>query len=332
MTQIIQPIFTPRQRSFQDDLGDAISNFGSAYMGAREKNLETQRQQALNQDKFATEMIMNKQKEQLRLTPQEKAFIDKKMGTLAQGPIAETLSAPGNAVKSPTEIEDEFSMYEPKKAAELRKKAKMDDLEYRTKQVNYDKAVKEAKGLGSDGTKEDKFKQNQYQAAGFATRAEQAEKDISGLPKDIGTSFSDSLSGKLPPIMAGLRSDDIKRYRQAQENFITAVLRKESGASINDSEFSRYSGMYFPQQGDGPKELQQKAVARMQAMASLKAEAGGAYNKVKSQLDTMAPTDYMKPAPTPGSAPSGQQQNTKPKTRIQDGHTYTLNEATGEYE
>jgi hypothetical protein len=82
----------------------------------------------------------------------------------------------------------------------------------------------------------------------------------------------------LPSFMGG-PNENQQAYTQAKENFITAVLRKESGASINPGEFNREERKYFPQAGEGEKIIKQKQRARELAIEAMKIQAGpGAKN------------------------------------------------------
>lgn len=69
-----------------------------------------------------------------------------------------------------------------------------------------------------------------------------------------------------------------QQVEQAQRDFINAVLRRESGASIEPSEFASAAKQYFPQPGDEkhPEVLRQKAAARRTAIEGMKAEFGDA--------------------------------------------------------
>jgi hypothetical protein len=77
-----------------------------------------------------------------------------------------------------------------------------------------------------------------------------------------------------PTATHALSSDKRNAYRSAVENFISATLRLESGASIAPSEFERQYRIYFPQAGAGPEEIEQKRKARELAISGLKSEAG----------------------------------------------------------
>ena len=96
---------------------------------------------------------------------------------------------------------------------------------------------------------------------------------ISGAPL-IGGVAAQSL-----PTWLGGDSDEQQQVKQAKTNFITAVLRKESGAVISDSEFDTEDKKYFPQVNDGPKTIKQKEDARNLAIQAMRIQAGpGAKN------------------------------------------------------
>lgn len=69
-------------------------------------------------------------------------------------------------------------------------------------------------------------------------------------------------------------SEDFKKYEQAKRNFINAVLRKESGAAIAESEFESANKQYFPQIGDTPDVIAQKAATRKQVTERMLSNAG----------------------------------------------------------
>jgi hypothetical protein len=57
-------------------------------------------------------------------------------------------------------------------------------------------------------------------------------------------------------------------------NFMSAVLRKESGAAISASEYDAEDRKYFPQPGDGADVKAQKQKARALAIDALRVQAG----------------------------------------------------------
>jgi len=143
-----------------------------------------------------------------------------------------------------------------------------------TERVGFPKA----KGTGK-GQKEPTA--NQYKAAGFGRRLEQAEKEFSALDKegyDRTTMEEAAASSWLVPEM--WKGGPTKRQSQAERNFVNAILRRESGAAISSSEFSSAEKQYFPRVGDTPQVLAQKKANRAQVLNALRAESAGAWERV----------------------------------------------------
>lgn len=123
---------------------------------------------------------------------------------------------------------------------------------------------------------------DQSKAALFGRRMEQAEAVINSL-SEAGfdpTTVDASLQGsKLYPNM--FRDKEVQKHGQAKDNFINAVLRRESGAAIAPSEYEMADRQYFPVNGDSTDVLQQKAENRALAIAAMKQEAGKAWDEIK---------------------------------------------------
>jgi hypothetical protein len=168
-----------------------------------------------------------------------------------------------------------------------------DPLESEYKRAQIAKLNAETKNVGKQGDPATtEFKQNQYAAAGFANRATQAESLLAGMKNDGFTPDWRPLDrfrpeAKLP--------QEVKKFNQIKKNFISAVLRKESGASIGEKEYGDADLMYFEQPGDGAEVIAQKDQARADAVASLKAEAGGAFEQVRAQRGIMGLVAGEKP-------------------------------------
>ena len=114
---------------------------------------------------------------------------------------------------------------------------------------------------------------DQNAARGFGKRVEAAEKafnDVKGKGYDR-SDLSSAAGAKLPNV---LRTDAAVQNEQAERNFINAVLRRESGAAISDSEFKSGETQYFPRAGDGEDTLKQKAENRRMVLEGMKKEAG----------------------------------------------------------
>jgi len=92
----------------------------------------------------------------------------------------------------------------------------------------------------------------------------------------IGTALGNVGAGVVNTLM----SDAQQKYQQAKINFMSAVLRKESGAVISDTEYANEDRKYFPQTGEGKGVLEQKRKARELAIEALRAQAGPGTAKI----------------------------------------------------
>jgi hypothetical protein len=98
--------------------------------------------------------------------------------------------------------------------------------------------------------------------------------------KSIADGVGTSLAGKIAsgiPLGNYVQSPEYQKYKQASSNFITALLRQESGAAISKTEFDRYDREYMPQPGDSREVLAQKTEARRVAIEGMKKGAGPGY-------------------------------------------------------
>jgi hypothetical protein len=77
-------------------------------------------------------------------------------------------------------------------------------------------------------------------------------------------------------LVNSLVSSDRQQARQAANEFLSAILRKDTGAAITQQEFDIYGPTYLPMPGDSPATLQQKALARQGALEGIRAGLGTA--------------------------------------------------------
>lgn len=114
----------------------------------------------------------------------------------------------------------------------------------------------------------------QSNAAGFADRIASAIPELDR----VSPARSAIVAEGFPLGLGAARvSDRDKRFFQAERSFINAVLRKESGAAIADSEFESARRQYIPQPGDGPEVLERKRIERQVALQNLSRASGPAY-------------------------------------------------------
>jgi hypothetical protein len=75
---------------------------------------------------------------------------------------------------------------------------------------------------------------------------------------------------------------------QARRDFVSAVLRKESGAAISASEYANEEKKYFPQLGDSDQVIKQKQNSRLKAIEGLKSQAGPSGVRQINQITSQA--------------------------------------------
>jgi len=136
----------------------------------------------------------------------------------------------------------------------------------------------------------EQFSQPQILSGGFATRMNTASQEIESILSDEdfkpGGIVQNIEEFGIPSMIANfMRSPDGQRYRQAQENWITANLRKESGAAIPTDEIEAERRKWYPVPGDSDEVIAQKARARQDAERSMKKASGGAYEDLEEQAD-----------------------------------------------
>lgn len=125
------------------------------------------------------------------------------------------------------------------------------------------------RAVGTNGTIDGKPQTNSQAVAGsYANRLLEAERILSVVNDEFAGDFA--FGGVLPN---QLKSDERQQFEQARRNFINAVLRRESGAVIAESEFENAEKQYFAQPGDSPEVLRQKAENRNTVINNFYAEA-----------------------------------------------------------
>ncbi len=128
-------------------------------------------------------------------------------------------------------------------------------------------------GLQIPNTKQPTDAQNS--ASGYATRVQQSGQILDQLESSIaGYNIIGFKAQQAAP--NNLKSSTIQQYEQAARNFINAVLRRESGAAIAQSEFDNAYQQYLPYPGDSQQVLIQKKQNRDAVLNSLKQASGSA--------------------------------------------------------
>ncbi len=89
---------------------------------------------------------------------------------------------------------------------------------------------------------------------------------------------------QVPGVGNMLIDDDHRAYRQAQEDWVTANLRKESGAVIGADEMKQEISKYFPLPGDDLNTIRQKVASRKAAETGMRVTAGKAYGQMSDAM------------------------------------------------
>jgi hypothetical protein len=123
----------------------------------------------------------------------------------------------------------------------------------------------------------------QGKSTAFAIRAKQAHEilNVVGKGGEVQPGLIKRAAEAIPFVGEGLgtalnvtQSDAQQQVEQAQRNFVNAVLRQESGAAINESEFNNAKKQYFPQPGDSAAVIEQKRLNREAAIQGFEVSAG----------------------------------------------------------
>ena len=99
---------------------------------------------------------------------------------------------------------------------------------------------------------------------------------VAGMTPFVGEQLEQGVRStfNVAPTFLGGTNEQQQQVEQARRNFVSAVLRKESGAAIGVDEYKNEERKYFPQAGDTEKVIEQKQKARELAIEALKAQAG----------------------------------------------------------
>jgi hypothetical protein len=133
----------------------------------------------------------------------------------------------------------------------------------------------------------------QSNAAGFAQRMELSNSIINSLPAGSQPGWGTRAAEAIPFVGGAMarsgQSVETQKYDQAAQDWIRAKLRKESGAAIGKDEMVQEYNTYFPQVGDSPDKLAQKAEARRVATLGMQKSAGKAYEAYQPVTPAAAP-------------------------------------------
>lgn len=134
-------------------------------------------------------------------------------------------------------------------------------------QIGADGAVQMTQG----GASLPALTESQSKSATYATRAEGALPTLDRF--DTALTSRGNRAAEFDPtgIAREFQSDEFQMAQQAGNEFLQAILRKDTGAAITTQEQALYGETYIPRPGDGPAVIEQKRQARRRALEALKA-------------------------------------------------------------
>lgn len=137
----------------------------------------------------------------------------------------------------------------------------------------------------------------QGKSAIYGARADEADKiltDLTGKYSPLAVNMKQgagniwAVGGAAEAAGNLMLSKEAQRAEQAMRDFVNAILRQESGAVISEQEFANAQRQYFPQPGDTPETIQQKARNRQIAIEGIKRNAGkAAFSPTATQQESV---------------------------------------------
>lgn len=149
--------------------------------------------------------------------------------------------------------------------------------------------------------------EGQANFAAFGKRMVAASQTADAIEKaGYNPTAASSLLTKAPMGLGNLAmSKEAQSYETNKLDFVTAALRKESGAQIGKDEFALADRKYFPQIGDTPETIAFKSELRRRDAADFLALGGSAISAVSPQQQIAAqPTFGQRMGMEAGAAPA----------------------------
>lgn len=161
--------------------------------------------------------------------------------------------------------------------------------------------IRQGKGVGSGG----KETEAQSNARIYASRMRESEDIFSELGSE-GFDPTSWFSGAGSLLPNKTQTEEVQRFTAAANNFISAVLRKESGASISPAERESAWKEYIPRFGDTAGTLKDKAARRRNYIKQMAktggiADSGGGANASESVLTFNSEAEAKAANPPVGS-------------------------------
>lgn len=155
-------------------------------------------------------------------------------------------------------------------------------------------------GSGAAAVAGKPFTEGQSKDVVFSTRARGALEVLEPLAGALTSRTERAAEWDPTGLARGMQSDDFQVAKNAGDEFLQAILRKDTGAAITEQEQALYGKTYLPQPGDSPELLEAKSQARKRAIAAIEASMSPA--QMLAQERGLMSSRSVPPAP-PDTAP-----------------------------
>jgi hypothetical protein len=172
--------------------------------------------------------------------------------------------------------------------------------------------VARAAGLGGIAQSNKPLTEGEAKLSMYTNRAVKSNDLLSGGADTALTDLTSTMAAQAPGALAPLGNYmKTPGYRDAEGwggEFLTAILRQESQATIRPDEMRDYGKVFLPQPGDQPRDIERKRGARVRAIEGLKlglASRDILLQEIDRQRGGLAPpgSPPASVAPPPAAAP-----------------------------
>lgn len=164
----------------------------------------------------------------------------------------------------------------------------------------------------------------------YLTRAQGAMAVLDAVGPEALASYGDNFKEAVPfGVARGLQSDQFQQAKQAGDEYLQAILRKDTGAAITAGEQDLYGATYLPRPGESEAVIEAKRVSRIRAIEAIRS---GMSPQQQVLVDMANIEAARKAGAGQGNAPAAPAQNPAPAQTPAPTTRLRFNPQTGELE